>query len=91
MTAEQPELDGADISSDEAACAIRESCLVPYLELELAQASFTDMGNRYANPSFTLHPILDMRSALEPVTASCMCNPNQPFRHIQKVIVQSAL
>ena len=34
------------MSSDEAARAIRESCLVPFLEAELSQASFTDMGNR---------------------------------------------
>ena len=48
---EQPELDDADISSGEAASAIRESCLVPYLEFELAQASFTDMGSRCATYS----------------------------------------
>ena len=58
--AEQPELDDADIYSGEAASAIRESCLVPYLELELAQASFTDMGNRCAaHPSSLLLSLLD--------------------------------
>ena len=61
-SAEQPELGDADISSEEAASAIRDSCLVPYLELELAQASFTDMGNRHAQPKLapypgTLHPV----------------------------------
>ena len=52
--AEQPELDDADVFSGEAASAVRESCLVPYLELELAQASFTDMGNRCATRSSSL-------------------------------------
>ena len=51
--AEQPELYDVDITSAEAASAIRESCLLPYLELELAQASFTDMGNRCAR--YTLY------------------------------------
>ena len=40
------ELDGAEISDEEAAAAVRESCLFPYLEAELGQASFTDMSNR---------------------------------------------
>ena len=34
------------MSIEEADRAIRESCLVPFLESELSQASFTDMGNR---------------------------------------------
>ena len=48
LSAEQPELDEVETSTEEAASAIRDSCLLPYLELELAQASFTDMGNRHA-------------------------------------------
>lgn len=46
--AEQPELDEAGVSNEEAASAIRDSCLVPFMEAELGQASFTDMGNRCA-------------------------------------------
>ena len=46
LPAEPPSSEGPGMSSDEAASAIRESCLVPFLEAELSQASFTDMGNR---------------------------------------------
>ena len=46
LPAERPSSERANVDSDEAARAIKESCLVPFLEAELSQASFTDMGNR---------------------------------------------
>ena len=84
MIAEQPELGNADISSEEAFRAIRESCLIPCLELELAQASFIDMGNRHAHPIITPHPLLDINCEThkvlrKPAMADCTCF--NPLRH----------